>query len=261
MIFTDADNTLWDTDKVYADAQLALLEHVETIVGRKAAANHRLAYVRQIDQELAQRHHAGLRYPPVLLASALALVLEGIRNEAAVKTTITKGSSASPKYLPADELEATFLSDLRRTAELHPGVKVGLERLRKSGKSVVVVTEGHRDKCTKLLEYHGLKGYVSRIIESTKTVELFRRLRALSKSPSSPDFMIGDQLDRDIAPAKAAGFITIYFPSRFVPKWTPEEAQVEPDHRVNGFDEAASIILDNSVTYRDGEALQSEIVS
>ena len=56
-------------------------------------------------------------------------------------------------------------------------------------------------------------------------------------------FMIGDQLDRDIAPAKEAGLKTIYFPGGFVPRWTPDEAKIGPDFRVSDFVEAVEIIL------------------
>jgi hypothetical protein len=35
-LFTDADNTLWDTDTVYAEAQLALLRDLELLTGHSA---------------------------------------------------------------------------------------------------------------------------------------------------------------------------------------------------------------------------------
>ena len=56
-------------------------------------------------------------------------------------------------------------------------------------------------------------------------------------------FMIGDQLDRDIAPAKAAGLITVYFPGGFRPKWTPDESSIGPDFKVSDFMQAAQIVL------------------
>ena len=77
VVFVDADNTLWDTNGVYGQAQLALLAAVETRVDQRAPAKDRLAWLRGIDQALAERHHAGLRYPPRLLAKATALALSG----------------------------------------------------------------------------------------------------------------------------------------------------------------------------------------
>jgi len=56
--------------------------------------------------------------------------------------------------------------------------------------------------------------------------------------------MIGDQLDRDIAPAKAAGLITIYFPGGFQPKWQQRaEGEIKPDYRVQDFNQAVEVIL------------------
>ena len=58
--------------------------------------------------------------------------------------------------------------------------------------------------------------------------------------------MIGDQLDRDIAPAKAAGLTTIFFPGGFRPKWQPAEGDVRPDYTVQDFNQAAAFVLDTS---------------
>ena len=48
-VFVDADNTLWDTDQVFADAQLGLLSAVETATGVACQVSDRLGYVRAID--------------------------------------------------------------------------------------------------------------------------------------------------------------------------------------------------------------------
>jgi putative hydrolase of the HAD superfamily len=77
VVFIDADNTLWDTNRVYADAQLALLADVEIATGFRAPEIDKLDWLRAIDQLLAEKHHAGLRYPPRLLAKAVALALKG----------------------------------------------------------------------------------------------------------------------------------------------------------------------------------------
>ena len=55
-------------------------------------------------------------------------------------------------------------------------------------------------------------------------------------------FMIGDQLDRDIATAKAAGLQTIYFPGGLAPKWAPDEETVRPDFRITSFAEIPGIV-------------------
>ncbi len=55
--------------------------------------------------------------------------------------------------------------------------------------------------------------------------------------------MVGDQLDRDIGPAKEAGLTTIYFPGGFSPRWAPAEESVGPAFRVSSFAEVPEIVL------------------
>jgi putative hydrolase of the HAD superfamily len=54
--------------------------------------------------------------------------------------------------------------------------------------------------------------------------------------------MIGDQLDRDIRPAKEAGLRTIYFPGGFRPGWEVDEQSVRPDFRIDRFDAVPTIV-------------------
>ena len=77
IVFLDADNTLWDTDGVFAQAQLKLLKGIENALGRSAPGEDRLDFVRQIDQAIAGRHHLGLRFPARLLVQAVAQALAG----------------------------------------------------------------------------------------------------------------------------------------------------------------------------------------
>ena len=59
---------------------------------------------------------------------------------------------------------------------------------------------------------------------------------------TSNAYMIGDQIDRDILPAKQAGLKTIYFPGGFKPRWHDEEASPPPDFVISDFREAVQII-------------------
>lgn len=109
------------------------------------------------------------------------------------------------------------------------------------GCRIVVFTEGSREKCDALLRHYELREHVDQIVEGPKQVDTFRRLARLHVS-KHPAIVVGDQLDRDIAPAKQAGLITIYFPGGFRPKWTPDEAAVMPDYRIQSFDRVAAIV-------------------
>lgn len=241
-VFVDADNTLWDTDSVFADAQRKLLERVETATGTAAGASDRLAYVRAVDQAIAEDHHARLRYPPKLLVYGLETALAGVEPERAARMVVRGSTLSRLSDELVSEIEKAFFADIGRAPELRLGVREGLEALRAANCLLLVVTEGARAKAEKTAKHLGLDGLVGRIIEGPKRPELYRRVVRLTGTPKRA-FMIGDQLDRDIAPAKEAGLDTIYFPGGFRPRWSPEESLVKPGHRIQSFAEVPSIVL------------------
>ncbi len=246
VVFVDADNTLWDTNQIYADAQLALLTDVEHASGRHATADDRLAWLRQIDQALAERHHAGLRYPARLLAKATALALKG--EDIPTATRLAWSGGRAETQLDEDaarRIESTFLQRLKTRPRLREGVAQGLRALHDAGCRIDVLTEGGRNRVQSLLEHYELAGLVTRVIEARKEQRFFERVVALTPRPAKA-FMIGDQLDRDIAPAKTAGLTTIFFPGGFRPKWQPAEGDVRPDYTVQDFKQAAAFVLDTS---------------
>ncbi|MBK6491620.1 MAG: HAD hydrolase-like protein [Sphingomonadales bacterium] len=79
------------------------------------------------------------------------------------------------------------------------------------------------------------------IVEGVKRPDLYRRILRLTGTLEA--FMVGDQLDRDIAPAKAAGLETIYFPGGFQPRWLPAVGKVGPDYTIASFAEVPDIVL------------------
>jgi putative hydrolase of the HAD superfamily len=199
--------------------------------------------VRQIDQAIAERHHLGLRYPHRLLAQAVVRVLAGEAIESAAKA-IWKGAGGDD-VLPKDDaaaIETKFITDLRGRPALLPGVEAGLKRLHASGALILVLTEGNRGRVLRTASEYGLVASFDRVIELPKVARLYERVLRLTGRPKQ-SFMVGDQLQRDIAPAKAAGLTTIYIPGRFRPRWEPDEDAVGPSYRVERFDQAAEIIL------------------
>ena len=58
-----------------------------------------------------------------------------------------------------------------------------------------------------------------------------------------PMTMVGDQIDRDILPARDAGFRTALFPGRFRPKWTLQHAANSADIVIDDLSELEALIL------------------
>ena len=65
---------------------MRLLDSVENVISKKAVTNDRLAFVRELDQFIAEKHHARLRYPPRLLIKAVALAIAGTAPQVAAKS-------------------------------------------------------------------------------------------------------------------------------------------------------------------------------
>jgi putative hydrolase of the HAD superfamily len=241
VLFVDADNTLWDTDAVFAEAQLGLLAEVALAMNTVVPEGDALAFLRSVDQALAERHHAGLRYPPHLLIRATELALDGMPAEAAARMAWKGRPPYRLAEMDVSRIEQAFRAALARPPALRLGVKEGLERLRTAGCLLFVVTEGAKAKVECNLDRLGLADFFSRVIEAPKGPEFYRRVLRLTGAAGDA-FVVGDQLDRDIAPAKAAGLGTIYFPGGFRPKWAPAERQAQPDHVISSFAEVPSIV-------------------
>lgn len=248
----DADNTLWDTDGLFADAQLRLLSAVEEVAQISSPPEDRLTFVRTFDQELAQQHHQGLRYPPRLLIDALIFGLHGIPHAEAVRRAWREGSRSGLDRSILSGIENEFLQDISRQPPLLKGVAVGLRDLSTAGVRAVVLTEGSRKRVMRSIEFHQLSHLIDRVFEAPKTVRMFERVKSLADA-NQPVYVIGDQLTRDIQPANEAGVKTIYVPGRFQPKWE-RETSIQPTFRAPSFDVAASLLIhseDGKPTSRD----------
>lgn len=231
-LFTDADNTLWDTDAVFAAAQLDMLREVERHTGRHAPdeEDRGLAFLRTIDQRIAAAHPDHLRYPPVLLAQGLALVLEGAGVEDAVARITAPDLAPSHVFEPA---QSRFLDAIRRIPPLRKGVREGLLAVTRAGIPVTIVTEERAERCRKWVAGHRLDGLIDDVLSVRKTKEVYADLKR--KAGPGRCFMVGDQIDRDVMAAAAAGFSTFYFPGGFAPYWATKLDATETTH-IDRFD-------------------------
>lgn len=239
LMVTDADNTLWDTNAIFATAQLALLAQIEMRLQRTATAANRLSFVRAIDQRLAILHEDELGYPPEMLVLGIIEAIEGVSpNQAAQKVF---AGSVSNRMLPTEEMAYHFLDQVRRLVpELRTGVMEGIPQLHQKNVVLVVATEGNADRCRSLLDYYKLSSYVTEVFEGKKMSSFFSDIASVYGKPTIR-LAVGDQLDRDIAPAQTAGFRTIYFPGEFKPEWEGL-VSVCPDYTVSSFSEVCSVV-------------------
>lgn len=240
LLVSDADNTLWDTNALYAQAQLYLLERIEIYLQRVARAADRLAFVRSIDEELTILHNQELGYPPEMLVIGIAEGLTGVSAKQAAQRAIR--TSPSSFRFPVQDLVRSFLHHVQdQFPELRPGVAEALPLLHSMGILIVIATEGKVVQCEKILAHHGFSSFVSRVVEGKKTRLLFSNIAETYDHPHLK-FAVGDQLGRDIHPAKASGYATIYFPGGFRPSWESRDV-AQSDYTISSFAEVCPIIL------------------
>lgn len=219
VILSDADNTLWDTDALFATAQLQLLQNTERLIDVEAPVDddQRLEWLRSYDQAIAALDHRHLRYPPVLLVRSLILGLSGLSPSQAASAVVR---GVIPEKLEIHKINAIleeFSTRLSSTPSLLPGVKEGLQRAKQLGLEVWILSEGAAHRQRSRVRVRGLAGLVHGIAEVSKNAEQFARQRR--RFAPRPVYVIGDQPDRDIIPAHEAGCRTVLVPSRFKPQW------------------------------------------
>lgn len=244
VILADADNTLWDTDSVFADAQLGMLASVDRHFPGMGHPDL-LAHVRAYDQALAQIDRRHLRYPPVLLVRALALGNLGHDAETAARMAIAQRPST--ELVDVHEgIVADYFDALARTPALLHGVVDGLGLARKAGLDVWILTEGSADRQRTRAQALGIVDLVKGVSEVAKSHDQFDRQRR--RFAPSPLVVIGDQPDRDILPAQAAGCIGVLVPSRFRPGWIASTAWGAADHVAERFDLAIGWVVSGALT-------------
>jgi putative hydrolase of the HAD superfamily len=242
IILTDADNTLWDTNAVFASAQLELLGEVEVATRTKCLEADRLAFVRRFDQALALAHYAHLKYPPSMLVSALALALNGTNPEVAAHAAIRgQAYSSGLDQAAVDNLVGRYFSSLHKIPELLPTVREGLMAARTAGLHVYVMTEGKVEKQRDILSQHSLDGLVAGIYEMAKNKVQFERLR--QRFFPAEIVVIGDQPDRDVVPAREANCKAVLVPGPFRPNWHDAEQWKDANYIANTFKDGIDWII------------------
>jgi len=247
VVLADADNTLWNTDSVFAEAQLILLAAVDPDVAR-LPREQALAHVRQFDQSIAEIDHRHLRYPPSMLVRVLELGADGLDPKTAARRVASGAVRAKLSDAAVAELVDAYLSSLQAVPPLLPGVREGLRRAKESSIPTWILTEGSAERQRERAGVLGIGDLVCGVSETIKNAEQFARQRR--RFLPSDLFVIGDQPDRDIQPARSAGCFGILISSGFRPKWVEETAWRDADFVADDFATAMNWVLEHVSTPR-----------
>ncbi len=253
IIISDADNTLWDTNAVFEQAQLAALA---TLAERgEDAGNLGLKRLRRVDLLLTQKLGKH-EYDFEKLAIGLMLAADGFEDERAVEVVAGNGTGTDPeRVVAARRFGQTFrriLSDglpplLPGAESLFRWLKLELASVPRRAVSVLY-SEGDATRIRRIVREHKLdQGYfdLTEIVEEKNVAALDRvatRGRDILGDEPARLICLGDSLSKDIAPAKSIGAITLYKPAGFLGRETPADPSQEPSYRVDGLRKALQII-------------------
>ena len=219
-----------------------MLRDIEAHLGVGNASEERrgLAFLRDIDQRISALHPDHLRYPPGLLAEGLIRAIRGEDPATAAKAAVMlQGHDVS-----LDFIVESFVNRLEAIPTLRLGVRDTILVAADKKIPILVITEGAKERIIGTLEHYNLFHYVTTVIENRKSRSLFESIKESSPQRSRHrSFMVGDQLDRDIAFSQQAGFETFYFPSSFRPYWH-DESLAKPDHEIRRYDELIPFLGD-----------------
>jgi len=239
VVLIDADNTLWDTNAVYVAARQCLLDEIRSALGTQVCVQVRSRDLHAIDEAIYRLHKKRYLYPPRFLARAVALVLIGEDVQSAAKKSL-RGSKVESELMSESEIAKRYTRSIEfSTPHLRRGVKTGMRLLRKSSCQRIVLTEGSVRRVQRLLDHYGFSVCVNHVQSLNKSREAFDDLSRSFGDRGAQLYIIGDSLERDIAPAKAASIRTVHFPGGFRPA---QRCNVVPDYTINSFLAGVKII-------------------
>jgi putative hydrolase of the HAD superfamily len=244
LLIFDADNTIWDTNSVYLEAQLAMLRPFQ-INGYIKDHTKEIISLRSIDQSLAKKI-SNFEYNPLFLAKALTFYYV---SKVALDESVNMALQDTNSVVNASDITIAsyknYISYISKIPALLKGVKdffIQLNSQNKVNIATILYSEGEISRINSVFQSHSFESLspFDEIVVNSKNSENFIKakqigLKYLPTDGEIQTIVIGDSLKRDIIPANYAGFVTIYIPAAYqgVEQYTlPFE---KPDFQIDSF--------------------------
>lgn len=226
LIVFDGDNTLWDTNEVFLNAQLEFIDCLSEN-GIQVGHSEGIIKLREIDQGLI-----GLlgraEYDFVYLWRAL------VNHYEHGKMNISQDELQVP--LKGEDIPVQrFLQRLTDMPQLLPEAKDTVRALNASlrlqGHCLIgIFSEGKLSRLRRVFEHHSdLITLMDFVAVGAKTPENYLAIVNDAGMQHSSKMMVGDSIRKDIEPAHLAGYTTVFIPSRYVEQNAGVEASVRAD--------------------------------
>jgi len=252
ILIIDGDNTLWDTNAVFKNAQLNMLNCLRKEIP-KIDPETEFFRLRDFDDILI-KHYNKHEYDFSVLALSLYLYYKGSEKHEAIQ----KAFETFEKKLHVEGMDFTmkcgnkFKEDLRKVPPLFKGAEETLEILKKHACVIILSSEGDKNRVRKIIQYYSMERYFDHILNGRKSVEQFKEAKKIGikiwreNHPEDREIpktiVIGDLLDRDILFGNQIDAVTVYKPSGYKGHEIPKNENEKPNYEINEIDEIIGIL-------------------
>ena len=253
VLVVDGDNTLWDTNAVFENAQFNMLRNL-----KKQNLNidpvSEFSTLREFDDILV-KHYNKHEYDFSILAFSLYLFFKGLERDEAIR----RAREAFDNRLDVDGMDLAmecgnrFKKKLRDFPRLFEGAKRALQDLRRHGCVIILSSEGDKERVRRIIEHYSIESCFDFILNGEKSVGQFEKAKKLGiriwrmrhpRVDTIPEtIVIGDLLDRDIKFGNLIGAITIYKPGGYKGRQTPRSKDEIPAYEINEMHEVVNVLL------------------
>ena len=247
----DGDNTLWDTNAVFTDAQKDILRGLKE-AGIHAEPERDFALLRKVD-DLLIKYFGKREYDITYLLLCLIRHFKGEPVDDISQVAKIVANSENTELTLAQTLGSEFNASLKRLPNLFPDVIESLSSIRQAGRTVMVLySEGMEARLKRICDHYTMLTYFHDIVLGDKSLEdwfktkeravkvfkaVFPRAR---KQPRI--YVIGDLLERDIRPGNLIGARTIYKPGGYKGVETPRDKEHTPTMAVSSMKELVDLL-------------------
>lgn len=247
----DADNTLWDTNAVFTEAQKSILRSLKE-AGTRVDPDQDFGRLREID-DLLIKHFGKREYKIEYLSLCLKRLFNGepIENIGQLEKIIANSEPGEEAL--AKTASSKFGTLLTRIPDLLPDVLESLASIREAGRTIMILySEGKEERLRSICGHYEMEKYFHEIIFGDKSdrdwfnvkqkaIKLFEAIWPNEKREPLL-YVIGDLLERDIKPGNLIGAKTIYKPGGYKPGERPKSREDMPTVTVSSMKEVVALL-------------------
>lgn len=247
IIIIDGDNTLWDTNSVFTDAQIAILEELKKC-GLDINPLEEFDRLRKFDDMLIEKYNKYEYDFRVLIYSLYVYYKNQIDEINAINLAydVYENPLISDNKDIAEKCYEVFKREMMKTPLLLSDVTETLMKLKKKGYIIILSSEGKTDRIYKILRCYKLEKLFDIISTDKKSIEIYRELikdgkKILKNEDDECVIVVGDMLKREISMGNSIGAITVYKSGGYKSNQKPTNHMEKPDYEIKKITELVNV--------------------